>query len=277
LSVQKYLGELVPLELLAWVLEPERLSLSVTGKPFVPFVSAGDARKQMLQKQEEASAAAKNTISTHLPPPSAEPIDEYAEDDDDESKYGDFEQEELKGGSSRVSFNLGNMESIKTPKKKALPSPSKDDPKVSLPTIKPLGRTKSSDSKGSASELKAYRRHMSTVFQQQEADAEVFGRKKQFTLYIIDQVNLLTEMCRGRCVNAIHQIETCFSYTLLMNMASNPWLPFRFRAAIVHLVLVLYVDRYPQLPKCGAAQLPEAIWIFEDDQAEVRRVPLLKL
>jgi hypothetical protein len=53
LPFQKYLGELVPLELLAWVLEPERLSLAVTGKPFVPFISAGDARKKMLQQQKE--------------------------------------------------------------------------------------------------------------------------------------------------------------------------------------------------------------------------------
>jgi hypothetical protein len=96
---------------------------------------------------------------------------------------------------------------------------------------------------------KAQRRIMSQRFKEHELAAEVFARKKQFSLYIVDQVNLMTQMCRGRSVNAITHLEGSFSYSLLLNMASNPWLPNRFRAAVVHLVLALYVDRYPQVIK----------------------------
>jgi hypothetical protein len=93
-------------------------------------------------------------------------------------------------------------------------------------------------------------------------NTEEFKRKHNFALFLVEEIKLLTEMCRGRSVNAISHLEKSFSYDLLLNMASNSWLPYRFRAAVIHFVICLYVDRFPQIPNCGTPHLPEQIWIF---------------
>jgi hypothetical protein len=177
-----------------WVLEPERLGNAVTGKPFVSFVSALDARKQ-----HEATG-----IATH-------------------------------GKSRQVTNELGPP-----PQEHAAPaSPGID-----------------------GEDSKASRRRVSLLLVQQKADNQIFIRKKELALYIIDQVNLLTQMCHGRCVNAIRHLEADFSYPLLLSMASNPWLPYRFRAVVVHLILALFVDRYPQVILVCFADPPPFLTIY---------------
>jgi hypothetical protein len=42
-------------------------------------------------------------------------------------------------------------------------------------------------------------------------------------------------------------MEESFSYDLLMNMATNPFLPDVFVAAVMRFILVLYIDRIPQV------------------------------
>jgi len=68
-------------------------------------------------------------------------------------------------------------------------------------------------------------------------------------------------MCRGRSYNSIYWLEGAFTYSLLLNMATNPWLPYVLRAAVVDLTLALFVDRFPQASNCGAPTLPEALWV----------------
>ena len=45
----------------------------------------------------------------------------------------------------------------------------------------------------------------------------------------------------------------------LLGLASNPWLPYRFRAACVELLVCMFVDRFPQQGNCGAPHLPEQV------------------
>ena len=44
-----------------------------------------------------------------------------------------------------------------------------------------------------------------------------------------------------RSYNPIFWLEKVFSFDLLMNMAANPCLPYALRAAVVQLILVLFV------------------------------------
>ena len=76
--------------------------------------------------------------------------------------------------------------------------------------------------------------------------AEAFTRQETLAQCLVDEIHLLTQMCRGRSYNPIGILSKSFSYDLLMNMASNPWLPHAFRANVVRLTLAVYVDRFPQ-------------------------------
>ena len=69
----------------------------------------------------------------------------------------------------------------------------------------------------------------------------------QLAQYVQEQVNLFTAMCAGRSYNSISWLERSFSYQMLMNMCTNPWLPYTVRAAVLQFVLALYVDRFPQV------------------------------
>jgi hypothetical protein len=225
-KLQLYVGEMVPLELIMWVLEPERLGLAVTGKPFVPFVSAGDARREHIRSQERKAASDSASFS-------GTPVKEA-------TKSG--------GGSlfKGSSFSINGL-FTSTTKETAAGQQQQDKGTELRQTSGAPKQPFETRSQHDAS--KQERLNMTIALREQQGKAEVFKRKNLFALYIVDQVHLLTQMCRGRCNNAIRHLEKCFSYTLLLNMASNPWLPYRFRAAVVHLVLVLYVDRYPQVIK----------------------------
>lgn len=83
-------------------------------------------------------------------------------------------------------------------------------------------------------------------------------------MYFFD---LLVNMCRGRSGNCMAIVEESgMSYRLLMNLAMNRRLPRELRARAINLVLVLYVDNFPSQTNCGAAHLPEKIWVLEDSQ-----------
>jgi len=113
---------------------------------------------------------------------------------------------------------------------------------------------------------KAQRKLRSEVFATRQAEEELFQRNRNLALYVTDQINLLTQTCRGRSYNSILRFEDTFTYEMLLNMATNPWLPYRFRAVVVQFTLSLYVDRFPQIPKCGSPHLPEQIWIYDDPE-----------
>jgi hypothetical protein len=75
-------------------------------------------------------------------------------------------------------------------------------------------------------------------------------------------------MAKGRSYNVISWLtkEDGFSYTMLIGLASNPHLPHTVRSEIIYLLLVLYVDRFPQLPRSGRPYLPEKLWCFDDTE-----------
>ena len=64
---------------------------------------------------------------------------------------------------------------------------------------------------------------------------------------MVSQVELMTQMCRGRSYNCIDWLARDFSYSMLMNIATNPLLPHVFRAATTDFARALYVDRFPQV------------------------------
>lgn len=115
---------------------------------------------------------------------------------------------------------------------------------------------------GDSAFAKARRRADHNAKEVEEADAEVFRRQSQFAQCVVDQIRLFTQMCRGRSYNVIYIMEKYFSFELLMAMASNPWLPYRFRAAVVDFLVVMFVDRFPQIGNCGAPHLPEQLWLY---------------
>lgn len=112
--------------------------------------------------------------------------------------------------------------------------------------------------------MKERRKLEAELSTQKAAERVCFARKRKLAHYLVSEIDFLTQMCRGRNHNAISACEKDFDYELLMNITYNPYLPFKLRAAVVHLVLVLYVDRFPQERDCGAPQLPEQIYIFEE-------------
>jgi len=106
-------------------------------------------------------------------------------------------------------------------------------------------------------------RRVQSLKQRIAGDDIIFDRARLFANYIVNQVTFFAQMCRGRCYNVIYNLEKELSYDVLLNMATNPWLPFSFRAEVTHLLVVMYVDRFPQQPNCGAPHLPEQTWIYD--------------
>ena len=98
----------------------------------------------------------------------------------------------------------------------------------------------------------------------QKDNSEAFQKKLKLAGYAVAQIKFLASLCKGRATNCIDKLETEFSYLMLVNMCTNPRLPAAIRAAVADFLLALYVDRYPQIPNCGAPDLPEELWIFED-------------
>jgi hypothetical protein len=93
---------------------------------------------------------------------------------------------------------------------------------------------------------------------------ERFDKQVKLANYVIAEFDLLTNMCKGRSYNCIHMLEKSFSYGMLMNLATNPYLPSKFTAAVIGFIDALYVNRFPQMPYGGAPCLPEKLWVFED-------------
>ena len=74
---------------------------------------------------------------------------------------------------------------------------------------------------------------------------------------------MLSKMSSGRSYNVINWLTKTFSYTMLVSMASNPYLPYKITEGACNLVRNLYLDRFPQLPSSGRSVLPEELWIYE--------------
>ena len=58
---------------------------------------------------------------------------------------------------------------------------------------------------------------------------------------------MFARMAAGRNFSSIKWLTSTLSFDLLMNMATNPLVPYKFAAAVIELILALYVDRYPQV------------------------------
>jgi hypothetical protein len=100
----------------------------------------------------------------------------------------------------------------------------------------------------------------------EDSDA-LFRAWLQLAKYVEEQINFFAAMCLGRSYNSIAWLEQSFSYTMLMNLCTNPWLPYSTRAAVMQLVFALYVDRFPQIPKCDELSLPERLWVLDSNGA----------
>ena len=112
------------------------------------------------------------------------------------------------------------------------------------------------------------------VFNEETADEsdiqahQVYMRHCQLADYFVAELTLITNMAKGRSYNCIswltNEAEGGFTYTMLIGMASNPWLPYSIRSSTIFLLLALYVDRYPQLARSGRPALPEILWVSEN-------------
>ena len=91
-----------------------------------------------------------------------------------------------------------------------------------------------------------------------------FDRQLALASYVVAELDMLAQMAKGRSYNCIRWLEEGLPYGLLMNVATNPWLPHKCTAAALALVSALYVDRFPQTPHSGAPSLPEKLWIFSE-------------
>ena len=92
-----------------------------------------------------------------------------------------------------------------------------------------------------------------------------FKAHHQLASYVVMQFELMANMCRGRSYNCIAWLSRSFSYDLLLNMATNQRLPYRFRTVVVDFIITLFVDRFPQITNCGAPSLPEILWIYREE------------
>ena len=98
---------------------------------------------------------------------------------------------------------------------------------------------------------------------------EMFRNRCQLADYFVSQLRLFVKMAKGRSYNVISWFTkkgNGFSYIMLIGMSSNPHLPLVVRTEAIYLILVLYVDRYPQLSRAGKPSLPEKLWYFDNTQ-----------
>ena len=100
-------------------------------------------------------------------------------------------------------------------------------------------------------------------------ERQKFLRHLQLADYFVSQLQLLTNLAKGRSYNCIDWLtrDDGFSYTMLIGMAANPWLPYVVRSTVLYLILALYVDRYPQLSNSGRPSLPEVLWINSPEES----------
>ena len=101
---------------------------------------------------------------------------------------------------------------------------------------------------------------------------KAFDLRVELATYFVGQLLLHAAMCSGRSYNCIDRLQRTFaSYTTLVGMAYNPHLPQLVRAAVVDLILVLYLDRYPQLQSSGRPKLPEELWVYSMESSNKPR------
>ena len=91
---------------------------------------------------------------------------------------------------------------------------------------------------------------------------QMFKRQNMLATYLVAQIKMLAQLATGRSYNCIEWLTRTFSYTMLVNLATNKYLPYSIVDGFTALVRILYLDRYPQLPNCGRAVLPEKLWIY---------------
>jgi hypothetical protein len=113
------------------------------------------------------------------------------------------------------------------------------------------------------------------------ADEEImFKRHLMIAEYLVAQFDLFTAMCQGRSYNCINWLSNTkntddgprgFSYEMLISIAANQFLPYTIRAAVIKFILVLYVDRYPQVNRVGRASIPEKLWVYHDESQELSK------
>jgi hypothetical protein len=93
---------------------------------------------------------------------------------------------------------------------------------------------------------------------------ERYHRQYKFASYVVAELELLSNMSKGRNYNCINWLEKSFSYDMLLNMATNPLLPYNCNAVAMQLAHSIYVDRFPQFKHGGGASLPLKLWLFHD-------------
>ena len=109
---------------------------------------------------------------------------------------------------------------------------------------------------------------------------EFWQRQHQLASYFVGQLQLHSAMCSGRSSSCIAWLQRSYSYTMLSSVCYNPYLPQQVRAAAADFVRVLYLDRYPQLHKCGKPSLPEQLWVYQLGQdnagVDAEAIPLVR-
>jgi hypothetical protein len=90
-------------------------------------------------------------------------------------------------------------------------------------------------------------------FHKAKVDHEARCQLAEYTIALID---LFVDMCLGRSSVVTKWLEQSFPYEVLVNLAANSRLPYRFRATVVRFICCLYVDRYPQ-----EARSVNALWV----------------
>ena len=97
---------------------------------------------------------------------------------------------------------------------------------------------------------------------------------------------MLSKMATGRSYNVIRWLtehdpnegRIPWSFTMLVSIASNHYLPYQINQGACDLLRVLYLDRYPQLPYCGRPSLPERLWVYQlsDKSADSNEIAVVR-
>ena len=126
-----------------------------------------------------------------------------------------------------------------------------------------IGKTKAQAVGRAGTRRAAYSKISEMAEAKERARYMRFQKQLQLATFVVAELELLTEMCKGRSYNCIAWIEKSFPYELLMNISTNPLLPYNLTAVAIMLINAVYVDRYPQFPFSGAPCLPERLWIYD--------------
>lgn len=94
---------------------------------------------------------------------------------------------------------------------------------------------------------------------------EQFRQHLQIAKYYESQINLFAEMCLDRSYNSIYEMQTQFSYDMLVNCISNDKLPDQVRSGYCLLLLRVYIDRYPH----AEIRAPDPVQIFEKGEGDI--------